>query len=258
MVGRSTATAGSQRPWLLAFALFTFIAATASVLPQAARAQTDTPEICPPGDPGACLIRCHYHKRECLQACTERKSECLSGVRAELQSCKLECRANSDDAEALGFCKRRCVAHAIETAKTECKAGRPVCVHECNPLGCRRACGLSPEPTDGAPSDGTGDPATLEEPAPTDAPADGGGTVDQCVPPPDRECLGQCARALEQCAKRVRAATGECLQGCRGLTGDDLRLCVRDCATTAREQGKTCKDDFRLCTDACWPTSDVQ
>ncbi|MEE8312662.1 MAG: hypothetical protein V3R77_10400 [Candidatus Binatia bacterium] len=125
------------------------------------------PEICPPPDPAACLVRCHLHKR-------------------------------------------RCVAAGIETARKQCKAGKPVCMRGCNPESCRAMCDIGEDAGDRTP-----DVEPVAEAAPQSAlerdptgeqPTDG----DVCVPAVDRECLGACAPELRECARRVHEAGRQC------------------------------------------------
>lgn len=214
--------------------------AAITVVPGAAGAQ----EICEPPDQAACLVRCKVHKHECFEACTARKRQCLHGVRAELQACKLGCRSDETAADdGVGTCKRRCLAVAIETGRKQCKLGRSVCLRECNPESCRELCAADDEPiTD----------STVPDEVPSDADT---GEVDDrhadCIPPVDRECLGQCAGALRECATRVHKEARACLDTCSELRGPERWRCVAECARTARDHGQTCKQNFRDCAAGC-------
>lgn len=226
-------------------------AAVLALSPAAAAAQTDVPEICPPSDPAACLVRCHLHKRKCHEACSARKKQCLHKVRAEVQTCKLGCRADESLDEGLSDCKRRCVAAGIEAASKQCKAGKPVCMRLCNPDSCGDMCDIGDGAGDGAPEvepvAGSVPQSALEGEPIEDRPADG----DVCVPPVDRECLGACATGLRECARRVHEVGRQCVAGCSETRGDERWVCYRDCAATAEKHGQQCQNTFRRCALDC-------
>jgi len=218
-------------------------AALAVAVLAAAPGSVSAQDICEPPDQAACLVRCKVHKRECFEACTARKRQCLHGVRAELQACKLGCRSDETAAaDGIGACKRRCVATAIEVGRKQCKLGRPVCLRECNPESCRELCADDEPVTDEVPADAANDGV------------DTGVTgTDDCIPPVDRECLGQCAGQLRECATRVHKEARTCLDTCSDLRGEERWRCIAECARTARDHGKTCKKNFRDCAADCRP-----
>lgn len=193
---------------------------------------TDAPSICPPADPPACMARCLVSKRKCWNACRTRKRQCLEEARSEATACKLECRETSPD--NIGQCKRRCIAAAIAKARRECRLGVPVCVRQCNPEPCRELC----SPAADASSSTNADVDTV------------------CDPPADRNCLGQCAVELKQCAARVYREGRQCIAGCRELRGPERRQCVRDCVDTTVAAGKQCLTGFRECVGGCKPVTD--
>ena len=192
---------------------------------------TDAVSICPPQAPPVCMTECLRDKRECWKGGGGRKRRCLEGGRAGHWAGKAGCRTADNASEAPGVCRRRCIAAAIVKAKKQCKLGFPVCYRECNPQSCREECGIDR-------------PAVT----PNDA------TV--CRPPVDRPCLGQCARDLKQCARRVYRDGKQCVSGCRELTGADRRMCVRDCVDKTVAAGKQCVLTFRECVAGCKPTID--
>jgi hypothetical protein len=196
-------------------------------------------EICPPDDSAACFVRCRLHKRDCAAACRAEKRECVLRVRASLQECKLGCRNDPTAAADVGTCKRDCVATAIELARSECGLGKDTCVRQCNPESCRELCGTEPEPSVSvAPTN----PSTIR---------DGVGSVDECVPPVDRDCLGGCADDLRACAQRVGQAGRACLDECATLRGPERWQCVRTCAESIQTNGAVCRRNFGLCVDDC-------
>lgn len=241
--GQDTGRSGRAAGRLLAAALTATVLALAPG--GAAAARTDAREICPASDQGACLVRCKLHKRACHGACVARKKQCLHKVRAEVQACKLGCRADESLDENSGACKRSCVAVGVETARKQCKAGKPVCMRKCNPETCRELCAVDDEP---------GDDTTNVEPAgqrPTDAGELGDVVAATCVPPTDRECLGECAAALRQCVEAVHQAGRQCLEGCRELRGEERWICYRECAASAHAQGRECSRSLRRCAADC-------
>jgi len=225
--------------------------AVLALSPATASARAGAPEICPPSDPAACLVRCHLHKRECHEACSARKKQCLHKVRAEVQACRLGCRADESVEESVGVCKRRCVAVGIKAARKQCKAGKPVCMRRCNPESCREMCEPVDVPGDDTPGvEPVADQASqtaLELDPVEERPADG----DVCVPPVDRECLGACATELRECALRIHEAGRQCVAGCSELRGEERWICYRECAAMAHEQGKQCQKSFRRCAADC-------
>ncbi len=219
----------------LAAATAAFVAGMIVFGAAVAQAQaTDTPSICPPADPPACMARCLVSKRKCWNACRTRKRQCLEEARAQATACKLECRET--DPDNVGQCKRRCIAAAIAKARHECRLGVPVCVRQCNPEPCRKLCAPAVDAAGGA--------AAMAGAAPV------------CEPPVDRDCLGQCAGQLKQCAGRVYREGRQCIASCRDLTGAERRQCVRDCVDKTVAAGKECLAGFRQCVEGCRPVTD--
>jgi len=195
-------------------------------------------ELCPPPDGAACFVRCRLHKAECADACRADKKQCVLRVRAALQECKLGCRNEATGDGDVSVCKRECVAKALELARSECNLGKRSCVDTCSPDTCRELCGGVADPS-----------ADALASEPTDPSSDPG-----CEPPIDRECLGQCATELRECAVRVEQAGRACLEDCSALRGQERWHCVGSCAAATLEHGGVCRERFGGCAADC-PTA---
>jgi len=213
----------------------------------AAVAATSAQQLCSPHDSELCELRCAGHQRECYQACNKRRRMCLENAWNQARVCKARC-GQLDSRSSQTECRRRCVSEVLAKAKKRCRVGQPVCRRLCGPESCDDLCNdhlprLQHDSQSGAAAsgdlapEGLG-PVTVEP-------------VDYCDPTGDRECRADCAKGMRRCLSAVKHRGRQCLQGCRGLDGEERVTCARDCSVAARKGLKRCRVRFGGCIDRC-------